>query len=249
MTDFDRFLASWSGVDGGNPSADVWICGIEHGGSLDPVTDLDPVPEPASWTDDFKKQNPKFQTWQYNQKAAKLLVALNSLQRDLGQQPSLEGWKPYMAEKLYVRDGESFKLNLFPLASPKVDSAEWNLVYAQHPALRDKGAYRERCRKVRFPFFKDMRHHYKPKIIVGTGKTFRDDFARAFGFHGLGERRPIGAGQRQRECLVYGDHGSTLVVTPFFGGRYGLNGDDHLVALSRLLAEYLTGAIIPSRPA
>lgn len=54
----------------------------------------------------------------------------------------------------------------------------------------------------------------------------------------LSERRPIGAGQRQRECFVYEDHGATLVVTPFFGGRYGLNGDDHLIALARLIAEY-----------
>lgn len=231
------FLASWSGCDGGHLKADVWICGIEHGGACEPNTPLQTEREPGAWDETFKTSHPEFFTWQYHQKVAKLMVAIERLRRPRGSRLE-ENYRAYMEERLYVRGGDTFKLNLFPFSSPSTSSSEWEQAYKSVLGMT-RDSYAELCRQVRFPFFAKERQKYAPKVVLATGKTYRDDFVRAFGFSNTSvEEFHIG----NRECRRYRDQESTLVVTPFFGGRYGMNSDGLLERLAEEIAGILMRA-------
>lgn len=189
-----QYFASYAGLDGGNPNAPVWICGIEHGGS---IADMASAPH---------------------------------------AQPDLTAYRAHMESELYAEDGDSFKLNLFPLPSPSVTSSAWGAAYRSHGRLGNKAAYYEHCRKVRCPTLRELRHRYRPRVIVGTGKTFRDDFAAAFGFEGEPRQIDISSPNGATRTLSrYSDQGTLLYVTPFFGGRYGLNSNALLVELARTI--------------
>ena len=179
----DAFIASYAGIDGGNPKASIWICGIEHGGDFESLEmPLKPERTLSSWDDDFRKKYPKYHTWQYHRKVAKLMVALRGLQDEpTSLSLRVDACRQYLKDELYVAGGESFKLNLFPLSSPSVNSSKWQEFYSEHLGFESKDFYYKRCRDVRFPFLKKMRDEFRPHIILGTGKTFKCDFADAFG--------------------------------------------------------------------
>lgn len=238
--DFDRFIGSFAGVDGGNPDADLWICGIEHGGALEDLgTKLQPEPHPGAWTPEFRADHPDFYRWQYHQKVAKLLIALEALLSGDDANPDLSphAYRPYMAEKLYVEGGRNFKLNLFPLASPYVRSDAWAQAYRSHPYLEDKSTYYQRCREKRFPFFRQIRAQHAPKVIIGTGVTFKDAFASAFGFDGQPDEFVLSTSDPvARRCFRYQEEGAALYVTPFLGGPHGLNSNALITELARVIA-------------
>ena len=240
MNDGDKirdYLASYRGIDGGNPNAPVWICGIEHGGKSDKgVPDLSAESNPGSWTEQFKQKFKDFSTWPYHQKVAKLMVALRRNHPGSDQHDSVDGWRKYLAEELYVLEGETFKLNLFPLASPRDNDDKWFDDYGARIGMTIKDEYRELCRGARFDFLRRLREHHRPRLVLGTGRMYRNDFANAFGFSGTRpEQMDIRFGNASRECFVYRDEDGTLVVCPFFGGRNGVNSHGLIWELSRLL--------------
>jgi transcriptional activator of eps genes len=236
---FDAFLASYAGCDGGNPAADVWVCGIEHGGELEDISSgLTPDLEPSTWSDSYKAEHPTYTKWPYNQKVAKIFVSLKSDRAGKELRPN--EWRSYLASRLYVPGGDSFKLNLFPLASRKVTDASWEKTYREHPFLASKQHYVERCRQVRFPFFAAKRRQYHPRVVLGTGKGFTADFVSAFGFMDAPYRRCVlGEENGGRECVVYTQGDSHLVVSPFLGGPSGVNRNVHLSELGRLISSLL----------
>ena len=238
----EKFLGSYAGMDGGNADAPVWICGIEHGGGFEDLqTALKPEKTPGCWNAEFRGKNPTFATWQYHQKVAKLLVAARRLRSGLAATATVDGWSRYMAEELYERDGETFKLNLYPLASPSVNALGWADAYASIPALRDKKAYYEACRTFRFPFIREIRRRFGPKLILGTGKGYRDRFVEAFGFDGCApEQVTLETPSVRRHCTVYRDSTGTLIVSPFFGGRHGMNSDAVIIKLAILVVKELS---------
>jgi transcriptional activator of eps genes len=236
----DNYLASYTGIDGGNPHAAIWICGIEHGGDIDALDGpLIPEPEPGGWTEKFRRTHPDFQKWQYHQKVAKLLISLRVLESDPSATPALskDVYRAYMADELYVQGGQSFKLNLFPFSSPSVCSPKWEEAYRAHDALRDKHAYYNRCEEIRFPFLKAIREQYDPKLVLCTGVTFRAQFAKAFGFSSETKSFAISNGSgSSRQCHRYEDGRASLIVTPFFGGPYGINSNALIIDLARAIA-------------
>lgn len=233
------FLCSWAGMDGGNLCAPIWICGIEPGGELENADALQiPRGDPPCWDAKFKEAHPKFATWQYHQKVAKLLIVIERILASPPQQATVDGYKDYMRDKLYTCAGQSFKLNLFPLASPSVKCTKWPESFRGAPLLADKGEYYKRCRAMRFPFLAKLRHEHRPKVIVATGRMHCLAFAEAFGFALDSEQEPIPL-PHNRQCRVFLDQGSALIVSPFFGGRYGMNSDGLLIELARKVAGML----------
>lgn len=239
--DFDReldnYLASFSGCDGGNLAAPYWICGIEWGDKVSEIEGpLEPIAqESCSWDQARRTDKPapgekSFEersiTWAYHQKVAKLLLSIHDLRQgklradiDLGA----DRYKNYMRTDLYTSEagGEAFKLNLYPFCSPSIDSPK---------AFRD---LYQRSEHVRFPFLKEIRKKYKPKFVICTGKTKLREFILAFGFPDKPENFKISvAGGQQRDCYICSDGVSTLIVTPFFGGRYGMNSDKLIIELA-----------------
>lgn len=241
--ELNEFLGSYSGIDGGNPKASIWICGIEHGGNSElPEGPLKPEFKWPSWGDDFRRDHPDYKNWQYHQKVAKLMVALRELRSKPVSPPKIDGWGEYLEDELYVFNGDCSKLNLFPLSSPSVVSPAWQTSYSKRLGLESKVAYYERCRDIRFPFLRKVREEFKPKVILGTGKTFRKDFAHAFGFEPeWHEHLEINDGCRRRDCYVYEDADGLLIVCPFFGGRYGINSDGLLIELAKLIETKSSG--------
>ena len=244
MTDVDglgKYLASYRGIDGGNPAAAVWICGIEHGGDSDKdIADLSPELEPGYWTEKFKNDTPKFSTWPYHQWVAKLMVALRRHEQGLQLEVNLDGWREYLRDELYALTGDTFKLNLFPLQSPRVNDHKWRDAYGARLGLTRKSEYLELCRGARFSFLRNLRGRHKPRIIVGTGKTCRDDFVSAFGFHGIiPEVVQLHADGATRENFIYRDDGTTLIVCPFFGGRFGLGRNALIWELAKQIHDEL----------
>jgi hypothetical protein len=232
----NEYFASFAGCDGGNLGADVWVCGIEHGGEFDPLKEgIEPDLEPSSWTEEYKQQHPKYTTWQYNQKVAKLMVALRHIRNNEAPVAPPSEWCSYIKDELYTSDGESFKLNLFPFSAPSTNDPNWKDAY---PGLGDRANYRKLCQEQRFPFFVRKRKEQRPKVIVGTGITYVDDFSQAFGFPSESRTEfQIQYRDTHRDCFKFSDSGSTLIVCPFFGGRYGVNSNGLLMDLARHVAK------------
>lgn len=235
----EAFFSSYSGFDGGNPKG-LWICGIEHGGGFHDLRDIDPILEHGSWDEQYKNKNPEFTTWKYHQKSAKLLLALNAIRNDIDPIIAMAEFHEYMKKSLYAENGESFKLNLFPLAATSVDSEEWGKRYADVPTLKAKQSYYEWCRSGgRFKFLRSQRKKFSPPVILGTGITFEPCFVSAFGFEGVQRETYFPENtNRKMEWGIYRGEGSTLIVTHFFGGRYGINSNRLLVEVARKIAEF-----------
>lgn len=234
----EAYLASHAGNDGGNPSSGLWICGIEFGGDFDPPeAGSQPELEPNHWSEEHLKRYPDSVKAQYHQKAAKFLVALEQIRQDPSRRPILDGWRDYVANRLYTRGGASFKLNLFPFSSPTVKASGWWEAYGTRFCFKNKGEYFEACRELRFKFLRENRDKYNPRIILGTGKTHLKDFASAFGFKSAESQSVrLSGGGSTRECYLLRQNASTMVVCPFFGGRYGINSDVLILELAKLVS-------------
>ena len=232
----EGFIGSFSGCDGGNPQNphNVWVCGIEPGGKPERIESLMPELTPACWDEQFRRAHSDWPRWQYHRKVSKLLVALQSLKQERGKTPVLDGWKEYMETRLYAKDGDCFKLNLFPFSSPTVSSKDWS-AYAPITGGMSKKEYYEMCRGQRFKFFRTQREKYSPAVIIGTSTVFERDFVDAFGFGGIEVKTQTLKDEqgRQRRCCSRTDGTSTLIVTPFFGGRYGINSNGLLIELAK----------------
>jgi transcriptional activator of eps genes len=240
-------FASYFGMDGGNRNAKLWICGIEHGLQASSLSEIIPEPEPGEW-DIKKKQSKPYRRWQYWWRISKVVMfARTSVRHTAGL--SIDGmtWRTYRDNHLHSKGGWDFKLNLFPLESAHVSSADWVAEHGDQPSLRDKEHYRNLCRDGgRFEFMRQCRETYRPKVILATGVESREDFVAAFGFSGARTSMHfIGPEGKQRRIFVYEHNDATavtgtLVVVPFFSSASGLNSTGHLEALGKVLARWLT---------
>lgn len=243
--DLEAYLSSWAGCDGGNPKG-IWICGIEYGGEVANLREAIGHYEessrdsavPAGWNDAYReKYKGEYLTWRYHQKVAKLMLALRAFEGGENADISaMSNFRDYMRNELYRSDGETFKLNLYPLSSPSVNSPKWNSAYHSNPILSSKSGYYDLCSGARFDFLRNKRKKIKPRLIIATGKSAQLQFVQAFGFdrdkcHSVFVETP----SARRECCIYQDADSTLLVTPFLGGRHGLNSNKLLLELARII--------------
>ncbi|MFK3872129.1 hypothetical protein [Pseudoalteromonas rhizosphaerae] len=229
------WVCSFSGCDGGNPEADIWLCGIEWG--LDsaaaneyyerlklqmqrgvvPVkkTDFD-------WEDSI--------SYPYGVRFAKLYQAIQ-------QQPvaSYRNVKQLSGQRL-------FKLNLYPIAFNSTADDLWH----QHgfdtvTGFASKYLFNNWCFFNRFPFYTALRKQYQPKLIICTGVNYLKDFLMFFaGADGVDsiQSEIISVDTGEKRTLYWSKIGkSLLVVVPFFSGRWGLNSDDLLHAFGNRVTQ------------
>jgi hypothetical protein len=113
-------------------------------------------------------------------------------------------------------------MNLFPISFKNTDPKLWKQGFAKRTGISDKPTYLNWCREHRFGWIRQLVRTQRPKLVICTGITWRDDFALAFdaGEHGLSKGEAGG-----KEFLHFLTNGgrTLVVITYFLGGRYGLS--------------------------
>lgn len=234
--EFEEWALGFGGCDGGDigtpqrPSA--WVCGIEWGGDHDPRALRNQIAagaaEPPGGYDDWRENL----AYRFNWQVMKMLAVMNG--REIGEygqfaeevQPFVQGAVGY------------FKMNLFPMAFRNTREDLWQAEFGNITGFQSKQDYLAWCRERRFARLAQLARRFKPRGVICLGKTYRQDFARAFAVQAAAWRvEPIG----DRE-LAWADNefGSKVFVLPFVSGPYGLNSNERvrLVAcrISQLLA-------------
>lgn len=202
-------LSNYTGLaEFGEPTAKVWVCGIEPGGEA-----IDLKKWPSSKGPRYRNNSPEQDgncqntKWRYDQRVAKLLSAIKLLERADTPPPNdlLENWQHYNSHQIYRKGGSSFKLNLFSL--PKPSDASW-----PYSGIT-KAEYHVLCMQYRFAFLKELKEKYRPKVIIGTGLMHQQSFFEAFGFKAGAKPSLVGC---LKTFSAY-DGETTLLVCPFFG--------------------------------
>jgi len=226
---FSEWATSFSGCDGGDPNAKVWLSGIEWGGGDDEAYYGDKLPREIG---NGSYQPPKRYDWKdsltypYGRSFAKLYAAMQG--RDVASYREIGDY-----------DGsEVFKLNLYPIAFRNTDDQLWRKHGLERlTGFKDKYLYQAWCMLHRFPAFSEKLREHSPEIIIGTGVTCLSEFFLCFGRH-MGREERIQStqvssenGGNTQERTIYWSKISDkthLFVIPFFSGAGGLNSDELL---------------------
>ena len=149
---------------------------------------------------------------------------------------------------MFDRASDTFKLNLFPIAFHGDREELWEHWLFEKTGFATKSLYRAWCQAHRFPVFRSWVETYRPRVIIGTSRSYETEFAMAFG--GAGERlfanmkllkhgdHRVDLGEGRTMSWVALDEGQTLlVVTPFLGGRWGLHSDALMKRTGEKIAE------------
>jgi hypothetical protein len=220
------WACSFSGCDGGNVDADIWLCGIEWGGGSDIGYYNKKLPEQLKngkvdvsltnfdWNDSL--------SYTYGRSFAKLYNSIKGGKvEDYKQVSNLEG-------------NELFKLNLYPIAFDSTNHTLWHK--NNMPALTgfdNKYIFNTWCFFNRFPFFTQLTKKHKPELIIGTGVDYLRDFLMFFAGDekvsklNSGLITPISEANKYDRVYYWVriDSNTLLVIIPFFSGRYGLNSN------------------------
>lgn len=230
---FQEWACSLSGCDNNNLDADIWLSGIEYGieekdrekyysGGLQEEIQKGPHhPEETNfdWTISLR--------YPYYQSMAKLLCAYK------GQSVGV-----YKHVENHCAGTEVFKANLYPIAFRNTNDELWKKNGLNTTTgFEIKHLYQIWCFFNRFPDFAQRVEDHKPKLIIGTGISFLIDFFACFGGYIANKHSHIktdvlennkASGTNNSIRRYYWgklNEKTTLVVIPFFSGRYGLNSD------------------------
>lgn len=230
--EFREWACSLSGCDGGNPDADVWLCGIEWGYAGSDSTkayryyqkELPDEIKAGAYTPSNEYDWQKHQEYPYGKSVAKLCAAYDGY-------PVSEYWKHVDS----FSTSDLFKLNLYPISFRHIGGELWHEYELENTTgFKDKELYRIWCFFNRFPEFVKLARDKKPNLIIGTGVSYLLDFFACFaGNEGLASHIQVGRLEPQSlknkgirtyyHCRL--STGTTLAVIPFFSGSNGLNSD------------------------
>lgn len=254
----DKNFALWakslSGCDGGNIKGKYYFCGIEWGTkekeNLKPA--LNPVEvayraengmEIPAWV--RSKEEPGYfiqdniTSVRFDQKIAKLYLAIKD-------QPSgKEDYKKFIMEKLLLANGDTFKLNLYPISFHSHHDHLWKKPHYDLTGISTKALYRSWCQIERFPLFRKIVADYSPKAVICVGRQYINDFILAFGGHSLvhqkRETKKIVQKSENKtrekwiEYLPINGGKTQLFILPFLSGVHGLNANDDIDATGKFI--------------
>lgn len=232
---FAKWATSYSGCDGGDIGSParpaIWFCGIEWGGGRDAGHLAKEI------TRDVSQPPPGYPHWEHNlayrfhQQASKLLAAIAG-HPVANTRHFLQQAQPFCQNSGY------FKLNLFPVAFKDTNHARWQADYAAVTGLASKQDYLDWCRQHRLAALRARAAEHRPRLIVCVGKTFVQDFKRAFldNHEVFMQRKPI-AGLE----LLYkrNAEGALVVVLPFMINRNGLTRNDSIQQFGDQIAQLM----------
>ncbi len=240
-SNFIDWACSLSGCDGGNPKADIWICGIEWGCEKEKEASYYQI-ELAQEIAKGRQDPSKNYEWMtslknpYGRNLAKLYSAV--IGKDVSDYRNI-------VEKC---DGsEIFKMNLYPIAFNNTVEKLWK-EYSLNKltGFEEKNLFKTWCFLNRFPVLSNLVNDNKPRLIIGTGISYLTDYFVCFASK-TGVNTTIHYNELEGENSIKRtfywaklNNGTTLVVIPFFSGPYGLNSDYLIqetgLKISKLLA-------------
>ncbi|MDB5761639.1 MAG: hypothetical protein JWQ21_634 [Herminiimonas sp.] len=216
------------GGDGGDPGTpetpSLWLFGIEHGDA----TNIEQEPAVSKELRDYSID--KQLTYQFNQKAFKLLAAIHGEPVERSEefarrhQPWVPGNKGY------------FKGNLFPYPAQKV--ALWSGGAAEETGFEGKDDYVRWCNENRIPAIARAVEQYRPRLFIGVGNSFAREFSRAY----FGAEVPLRQYQftengRLRRIYYATYNGGRFVVIPHLNYYANcLNSDLSIQTAGRFIA-------------
>lgn len=220
-----EWACSFSGCDGGNINADIWLCGIEWGaGSYEDGiyykeelrNEISKGAVEADKTFDWGKSL----DYTYGRSFAKLYTAIQG-----GNVADYKKVEELSGDKL-------FKLNLYPIAFDSTDHSLWQTNELKKiTGFEDKYLFNVWCFFNRFPFFSKKRKENNPELIICTGVSYLHSFLMFFGAENIdkiqtGIIEPQSTANKHARTYYHVKIDKTLlVVIPFFSGRYGLNSN------------------------
>ena len=228
---FKEYALSYAGVCGGNPKSRYWFCGIEWGGTDSSLDDLEPITEILPY-----KNTEEAQESPVNLSIAKIMCAIEENNRDPKE---FRNSSDFCGKNM-------FKMNLYPLSFPTSEDKCWKERHHLYTGFPTKKLYRDWCQTFRFPIFKEWLKAGDPKIVLGFGKNWANNFVLAF----------IGDAQSSNKYLVEekeeglpsgksvkiiklapgnANNIDSLILTPFLGR--GLMADPDLKCLGEIIGK------------
>jgi hypothetical protein len=239
-----QWVRSFSGCDGGNIKADIWLCGIEWGGGSKGDYYQKELPESISKGAIELSESSKRYDWlehinyPYGISLAKLFTAIRG--------KKVENYREYVSG---LGDDELFKTNLYPIAFDSTDHALWHKYKLDEITdFNNKYLFNTWCFFNRFPFFSDLRKEHKPKLVICTGIDYLRDFLMCFGGNSDIDKLSSDTIKAESAANQYDrtyywtklDNETLIVVIPFFSGRYGLNSNHLLQEMGGRIKKLLT---------
>lgn len=241
---FREWACSFSGCDGGNPDADIWLSGIEWGGDGGEDYYERRLPDEVSRGAVELKTDPycweQHNRYKFGKSTAKLVAAIHGY--------SVERYQELFQDGIW-NGSEIFKLNLYPIAFTSTDPKLWSKTKMdKYTGFKDKNLYQLWCNFNRFPAFAEHRNKQSPKLVIGVGVSYLREFVTCFG----GAKVPVNRidffeieprsernkrTARRRVYWVKVAPTTMLVVIPFYTGSYGLNSNYLLETAGRKIAD------------
>lgn len=226
-------LEKFSGCDcdeqsAGTPSnPSIWLFGIEHGTfrSIHDDTYTHDTPD-----DDYSIATQL--TWPYNQKAFKLLAAING--------HSCSDYINFaQAKKPFVKGSHGyFKGNLYPMACRSVES--WTDQHISETGFISKSEYQSWCNSERIPTIHTWINEYQPRLFIGVGIRHANDFAEAvFGERASLRHHQFSINNAKKNIYYRVEDWRRLVVIPHFSGSNGLNSNESIQQVGNFIRQSL----------
>ncbi len=202
------------GGDAGNPKfPSIWLFGIEPGYSKRDDERYKAFGNPC----DSGYQITTQLEMPYNRNAFKLLSIIHDY--------PLAQYRKFAEEhQPFVKGCQGFfKGNLYPYACNKLE--KWPEDAAKETGFDNKAEYQNWCQEKRWPAIKGWIDEYQPKIFIGVGNMFRDEFSLAvFGRIVELSQTSFTINGHAKNIFCANVNGRKLAVVPHLsGGRNGLN--------------------------
>ncbi len=236
----NKWAYSFSGCDGGNPDAEIWLCGIEWG--YEKATDnarenyyKNELPEEIMKGQHELNTNYNFfgdesMSFPFNLAFSKLYSVIQS--GDIS------------AFKNNTSTGNILKLNLSPIAFRKDDDGLWGESLVKATGFKTKAdfvAYLKTLNR-----FTEITIKHKPTLIVCIGNGYKDNFLSGFFGNEKIELKceaikPESSNKNQNNRYIYHatHNGTLLIVTPFSTSSNGLNSDHLLQSVGNRIKDLL----------
>jgi len=249
-----EWVASYSGCDGGSiEKSSIWFVGIEWGyakgkGQTDEEHEKSiSTYHKGEMSEAIKVgyEHPCLSSYPLKEhtgyifglNSTKLLCAIK------GQ--SVGNYQDFALETL---DTDILKLNLYPIALPYVDDSLWKKFnLSELTGLANKKEYRDYCAKYRFPFFRSELKKNSPSLVLCTGVTYVENFAKCFcdidDMSQLNREEISDSSSNNNSARTlywkWINEDSLFVTVPFVLGPQGLNSNDLLQKFGDRICEIL----------